>query len=129
MKSLCLLPLLILLAACASPREACERNAIRDYATVSALIVETRQNIERGYSIEKETRVTPRLKLCVANKLDKNVGVSFCNDYIEREVDKPVAIDLEAEQAKLKSLLKKQAELAARARRDQAICAAEYPDS
>lgn len=122
------LALLLPLVACTTPRDQCERNATEDLRIVSALIVETEQNIARGYAITREQVETPRLTFCYGGPLDSgDVGVGFCNEIVTKTVERPVAIDLDAEKAKLAALRKKQAELKARAAAALAACAAQYP--
>ena len=124
-----LLPLFLILAACATPRAQCEAKATRDLRTLDALIVETEQNIERGYALDREVTERPRLTFCYGRRIDgARVGMTFCNDTEVTVRDRPVAIDLRAERAKLASLREKRAEVARRTARALSACAARYPD-
>ncbi|KCV81225.1 hypothetical protein ATO10_13629 [Actibacterium atlanticum] len=125
------LALLIPLAACATPREKCEQDATQDLKVVSALIVETRQNIERGYAVKTEVRARSSITWCVGDTLgsDNNVALSWCSHNEPYEVDTPVAIDVSTETAKLKSLLKKRDALEVRAKQDLQNCASAYPEA
>lgn len=122
--------LLIPLVACSTPREQCEYNATKDLNVVSQLIVETRQNIERGYALEVEVRSRPYFTWCVGDTLDSNgnVMMSWCNRTETYETEKPVAVDIEAEKAKLQSLLKKRQSLKVSTRDALAQCAVTYPE-
>lgn len=125
------LALLIPLAACATPREKCEQNATQDLKVVTALIVETRQNIERGYAIKTEVRTRSNFTFCVGDRFggNNNVGLSYCNTTEPYEVETPTAIDVNAETAKLKSLMQKREVLEQQARQGLQSCAAAYPET
>ena len=119
---------LLALTACATPREACINDALRDVRIMDALVAETRANIDRGYALEERQDVRTIRDTCTGHTAD---GVEF--DYRCDKVDTfttlvPVAIDLKAEQAKLESLTARQAQN--RALSDQAIaqCIAIYPE-
>ena len=125
---LLLLPLLAL-AACATPLERCERAATEDLRVLDALIVETQQNIDRGYAVDQEIRESPYLRLCYGRSVDDGrLGMVFCNDRRTIVRDRPVAIDLDAERAKLASLKAKRSEVAQRAAVALASCHAPFPD-
>jgi len=133
MRHLALAPLLLLLAACATPRQQCERAATRDMGVVSSLIVKTQQNLARGYALKREVRTRSVLQFCYGNTLnddgDGYVGATFCNNTETYTVETPVAIDVTAEQAKLRSLKAKLVELQQRSAQQLAACAAQYPDA
>lgn len=122
--------ILLPLAACATPRQQCETAATEDLRVVSALIVEAEQNIARGYALETELVETPRLVFCYGGTThNRRVGASFCNRTVLDRREKPVAIDLKAEQAKLNDLRAKQALLKRQAAEALARCQAQYPDA
>ncbi|TCP62746.1 hypothetical protein EV663_1016 [Rhodovulum bhavnagarense] len=117
------------LAACASPREICERDALREIRVLDALIVETRQTLERGYALRREPYSRPRLELCQGATIGEDqLGVNFCNTTQIAYRDRPVAVDLEAEARKLKSLKKKRKTAAREAARRLAACRRQYPE-
>ncbi|MHC0052407.1 hypothetical protein [Actibacterium sp. D379-3] len=123
------LALLLPLAACATPRQQCERAATEDLQVVSALIVEIEQNLARGYAIDREVRERPHVQFCYGNhRDDDHVGIVFCNTTETYVVEKPVAIDVAAEQAKLTALQAKRTELKQQALQALAICDAKYPE-
>lgn len=122
--------ILLPLAACATPRQQCEITATEDLRVVSALIVEAEQNIARGYALETEVVETPRLVFCYGGTAyNRRVGASFCNQTVLDRREKPVAIDLKAEQTKLNDLRAKQALLKKQAAEALARCRAQYPDA
>lgn len=123
---LAILPLL-LLAACATPRQQCEQAATRDYRIVTHLIEETRQNIARGYAIRSEQRVSPTLSFCAGGIHDDHFGASYCSDVATYTVERPVAIDPAAERRKLRTLLERRRRLAIEAEVALADCAARLP--
>jgi hypothetical protein len=121
-----LLPL-ALLAACQSPREACIDNATRELRVMERLIAETRANITRGYAIREVQEIRTRPGRCTGTNADGSAFTFPCDqtDTITREV--PVAIDLNAERAKLDSLLERQAQMRRTSEAQVQACIAAYP--
>lgn len=117
-----LTPLLALpvLFGCASPQELCLAKATGDLRVIEALIGETEQNLARGYAIEKTPAVDTSLQLC----LNPDDAFLFCTSDQLTVVEKPVALDVPAERAKLASLRAKRTELSARAAPMAAECRA-----
>ena len=109
---LTLLPLAVL-SACATPQEACISNVNRNLATVSALADQTRANLNRGFAVEERQELRERRRLCERELPDGTTARTFCEEVevIDRTV--PVAIDLNAERAKLRSLEEREAQLRA----------------
>ncbi|APX89505.1 hypothetical protein BV394_07070 [Brevirhabdus pacifica] len=126
MRSLALLPLLGLLAACATPQQRCIAEGTKDLRVVRSLIDETRQNLDRGYAMTTETRVTPQFRVCTGTRAGV-AGVQGCWDNRVSEQRKPVSIDLAAERRKLEELERKERELARRAADRARQCQARYP--
>ncbi len=131
MSRLFLLALVPILAACTSPRQACESSALKDLQIIDALIAETEQNIARGYGIEVDTVRSPTFRYCLGRRSDgrTSVGVIFCNEPEYRNIERPVALDLAEEEAKLRSLKAKRPSVAKNAARALAACEAHYPES
>lgn len=105
--TLLMIPLLAL-AACATPREACINDAMRDVRILDGLIAETRGNINRGYALDERQDVRTIRQTCTGTTAE---GVEFryrCDRVNTFTTTVPVAIDLNAEQAKLTSLLQRQ---------------------
>jgi len=124
-----ILLLLLPLAACATPRQQCERAATEDLRIIDALIVETEQNIARGYRLERETHTRPRLTFCYGHhRYHDRFGLLFCDTTETVVTERPVAIDVREERAKLASLKEKRPEVARRAARDLAACRARFPE-
>ncbi len=95
------------LAGCATPEQACIRDATRELRVLDTLIGETRANLARGYAVQSESEPTLRLVLC--SKPDDHF--TFCTEPGLRSIRKPVAIDPETEQRKLTALMRKRQEL------------------
>lgn len=108
-RTLLLLPFLV--AACATPREQCISDVTRDLRTVSALVNETQANIQRGYALAETQELRTIRTNCTGTNADGSTFSFPCEETqtISREV--PVAIDLNAEQAKLVSLQERQSQL------------------
>ncbi len=126
-----LLLALLSLAACASPRQNCERSALEDLRNIDALIVETEQNLARGYAYETETVRSGGFTYCLGQRTGgrHSAGVVFCDRPDYRTRDRPVAIDLKAERAKLASLKAKRPQIASLAAKTVASCRLRYPES
>lgn len=125
------LSVLPLLAACGTPQEQCINRNTRDLRTVEKLITEVQGNLARGYAIEEYTIVVPVWRQCVVPSADPTQPV-VTRPCMEDEVQsrtRPMAIDLNAERAKLESLFTKRDQLAQEAQGVIAQCKAQYPES
>ena len=112
---------LALLTACVEqPAQRCAPNETRELATVNQLIVETRENIERGYVLVREDSDIG-LNLCLGGRRS-NVGLGFCSNPASRT--HPEAIDKEIEIRKLDALLARRDALTARISALTAACPA-----
>ncbi|MEL6840765.1 MAG: hypothetical protein AAFP85_15865 [Pseudomonadota bacterium] len=122
-----LIPVLAL-AACATPREECIADATRDTRVLSNLINETEANLSRGYAIEERQEVRTRTRTCRGRNDDGDSFFFPCNETDTFTTTVPVAIDLNAERAKLVSLRERFA--ATKASSDQAVvqCIAIHPE-
>ncbi len=118
-----LLPLVLVLSACATPRERCMADATRELRTIDALIAETEGNIARGYAILREPAVRTTLVWCLA----PDDRITLCNRQEADVRERPVAIDRAEERRKLASLRERRAELLREAAAAQARCAALHP--
>lgn len=107
-RSLLLLPV-VLLTACGTPQERCISRETRDLRVVENLIVDTRRNLERGYAMEEYTVIVPEWEQCEQrfDKDGKPLPPRMCLENREETRTRPMAIDLNAESAKLESLLAK----------------------
>jgi len=127
MRQFLLLLLVPLVAACATPREACEARATKDLRVLNRLIAETRANVDRGYALEKETYVATGFRMCVQTDND-TVHTVWCRHPETRTRTKQVAIDPAAEQRKLRNMIVKRDQLEREARAQVAACQRAYPE-
>jgi hypothetical protein len=111
MKHLIALSTVTLLIACASPVEQCKRKATQDLSIVRALIADTQATLERGYAIETETRTVLYTDFCLGHGRQQG-GFHFCTRAQPVQSRKPVAVDLNVERAKLRTLQRKEKQLA-----------------
>jgi len=123
MKRLLFLPL-ILLTACATPREQCINAATKDIRILDRLIAESEATIRRGYGYDTETYTTFDWVVCGRRK---NGSFYYCWEPEDRTRRVPVAVDLTAEQRRLESMVRKRAELAREVAPKLAACNAAYP--
>lgn len=129
MKRLILVPLL-LLAACGTPQEQCISANTRDLRVVERLIRETEGNLARGYGYVTVTEYESDWVDCTPDPSEANPNPSqqLCFDRVPVSVRKEVALDLNAEAAKLESLKAKRASLSRAAESVVAQCKAKYPE-
>ncbi|WP_296423150.1 hypothetical protein [Yoonia sp.] len=106
-RAIFILPLLVLVA-CATPREACINDAIRDVRILDALIVQTRGNLARGYALEERQDVRTLRRTCRGRNEDGSTFIYRCDEVETFTTTVPVAIDLNAEREKLVSLEERQ---------------------
>jgi len=119
-----LLPIVLLLAACETPRQQCISTVSKDLRVIDRLITTTEGNIERGYAISRTREPDFRIQLCGS----PHDNFLFCNSHSTRLVSRPVAIDLEEETRILASLKKRRAEMTQKVQLQIASCAAHYPE-
>ena len=119
----------LLLAACASPQERCISDANRELSIITGLVNETRANIARGFAVGTEEDVIVRRGLCDGQTEDGVAIKVACDRTITRERRVPVAIDLNAERAKLASLVERQTELRTNLNNRVDQCRAQFPES
>jgi len=105
--------LLLPLAACANPHHTCEAQATRALTTVQTLIAQTETTIARGYAIERRSDTILYTDLCPDD--NGTVANSFCDRLHPVTTQVPVAVNLNAERAKLRDLKRKEAALAPKA--------------
>lgn len=121
------LALLPLLAACATPQEACLADVNRDQRVLNALVVETRGNLDRGFAIKSEQRFREVNDICKSRLPDGTEIRTACKRTEVRDIDVPVAIDLNAERAKLESLEERQLQMQVNAEAARRQCIAANP--
>ena len=122
---------LVALTACGTPQQRCIGAATRDMRVVDGLIAETEANLARGYAIEEVVQLRKEFVDCgipVPTPDNPYPQPEQCLQDVPYETRQPVAIDLNAEQAKLASLRSKRAEQGAEAAPRIAACEATYPE-
>ena len=122
------LALLPLLAACVTPREACIANAGSDLRVINSLIGTTRGNLARGFAIETQQKIREVSTTCATELPDGTIIRTECEKVAVRDVQVPVAIDLNAEHAKLSSLEERQRQLQINAEAVRQQCIAANPE-
>ncbi len=125
-----LIPALLALSACGTPQENCISGATRDMRVVDRLIAETERNLERGYAYETVTLSRTVWRQCgYRGRPGKPaMGPQMCLDDVDYTEQRPKAIDLNAESAKLASLKAKRAAQAKAAGSSIKACKAQYPE-
>lgn len=129
MRSLLLLALPLALAACATPRDRCIATATGQLRVINALVAETQGNIARGYAIEERQDLRTVRRFCDVRRDDGTIGRVGCDRTQVVTRDVPVAIDLNAEQAKLNSLLQRRALVEQQSQVALQQCVAAYPQT
>lgn len=117
----------VLLTACATPREACIADVTQEVRILDSLIAETRGNLSRGFAIEEREEIRTRNTFCTGRNEDGSTFRFRCEetDTVTRRT--PVAIDLNAERAKLASLEERQQQNRINAQSGIAQCEARFP--
>jgi hypothetical protein len=125
-----LFPALLILVACGTPQEQCIAGNTRDARVVTQLIAQTEANIARGYALETVVELDMEFVDCTPLPTKKNPDPrrKMCLEDVPSEVERPVAIDLNAERAKLASLHQRQAEQMSQAGAIVTQCRALYPE-
>lgn len=118
---------LVALAACATPREQCINEVSRDTRVLSALINQTERNISRGYALEQRQDVRTVRGTCRGRNEDGTDFFFRCDETDTINTTVPVAIDLNAERAKLASLKERFAQTQPAANQAIAQCIAVHP--
>ncbi len=120
----------LVLVACGTPQEQCIATATRDMRVVDRLIAETQGNLDRGYSYEEQTVYVPKWVDCGPRPTADNPTPErrMCLEDVPQTTQKAVAIDLNAEAAKLAGLKTKRAAQSKAAAGAIAQCKAQYPE-
>lgn len=123
--------LFLALAACGTPQEQCINTVTRDLRVVDQLIAETQTNLNRGYALEDVTTYRPVWRDCgpppAPKKGEKPQPPRLCLDDEAVTVQRPQAIDLDAESHKLATLQAKRKQLANQAEASVNACRTQYP--
>lgn len=120
--------ILLSLTACGTPQEQCIGAATRDMRVVDRLIAEVQGNLARGYAYENVTVYRPEWLDCTprATETTPNPAPKLCFDDVPQTVRQAVAIDLNAEAAKLTGLKQKRGLQAAASAGAVAQCNARF---
>ncbi len=126
------------LAACATPQEACIAEATRELRTLDRLIAETERTIARGYALDRVETVEPQWLPCrdrprVITRPDGTQivvdgEVYYCWRSVAVTKERPRAIDIAAERRILASTRAERARKAREVERAVAACRARYPE-
>ena len=130
MRPILLLAPLALLAACGTPQERCIQRETRDLRILDRLIGETRTNIGRGYALQDYTVTVTDWEPCPAqfDSTGKPLPPRMCLEDREVTRTRPVAIDLNAETAKLESMLARREQMAREVEPAIALCRSQHPE-
>lgn len=125
--------ILVLIAALAavgacSKRDMCISEARSELRTLTELTEQVRGNVVRGYAIGTEEELIERKYRCKVKQDDGSEMTQICTDVDTITRKYPVAIDLNAEKAKLASLEQRLAKARAQANQATAQCRAMYPE-
>lgn len=128
MKRLCLSALL-LLTACATPQQQCVDTATRDLRVIDSLIAETEGNLARGFAYVETTTFTPTMQFCGGGWGGNTIGFGTQMCWVNQPtpIQQPVAIDVNAEKAKLNSLRQRRVQQERAAQAALAQCQAQFP--
>jgi len=118
------------LTACATPQQQCIGQVSRNLVVVDKLIAVTEGNLARGYAIVDAPSTHPEFVDCTpeATVAHPNPRPRQCLVDVADTVQRPVAIDLNAEAAKLASLRAKRAQLATSTNASIVACQRQYPE-
>lgn len=128
MRSALLMLPLAALAACATPQEQCISDATRELRTINRLVNETERNLTRGYALETVQEVRVVESICRGENEDGSTFTFECEETRTIDRQRQVAIDLDAERAKLNSLRERQARMQRQAESGVNQCRALYPE-
>lgn len=130
MKRILITGLMVALAGCSTPQQQCVSSVTRDLRVVDRLIAQAEGNLARGYAYQTLIETRPAFVDCTPDPTaaDPDPSRQQCLVNEERAVSSPVAIDLNAEAAKLASLRAKRAEQSTAATAAVAACQRQYPE-
>lgn len=119
---------LALLAGCLSPQESCISQVSRNLRVLDTLIAETQGNLARGYALAEEQEVVTVRATCTGIDSTGGTFEYTCPQTETVSHTVPVAIDLDAERAKLGSQQRRRAEQASATQAAIRNCRAQYPE-
>lgn len=116
------------LAACASPRDQCLKDANRGLSTLDRLIAKTQGNINRGFAIAEVQDIRVFTSTCVGTNED---GTRFripCDETETFTRQEPVTINIAEERVKLAQLQERRANMTRAAQARIQNCVATHPE-
>jgi hypothetical protein len=118
------------LASCGTPQQQCIGQVSRNLSVVDRLIAEIEGNLARGYAFARTTETHPKFVDCTPDPTPEvpDPKPRQCLVNVDETVTRPVAIDLQAEAAKLASLKAKRSQLASSTAQAIAVCQQQYPE-
>lgn len=126
------LAIALVLAACATPQEACINRALREVRTLDRLIAEQRETLARGYALVERTEWRWDWQICdpgtPATATTPATPPRWCWEREPVTVTDRVPIDPPAEQRKLDGLIDRRGQEARAAERAVADCRARHPE-
>ena len=122
MTKFALLPLLLTLAACATPQEVCVNRALAEVRAIEFRIATVSRNIDRGYAVHRSRN--PRVGVVACSGGD---NFRICQKISDGPRETPVAIDVADERRKLAELQARLADARARAAANVAACRVANP--
>ncbi|SEM74525.1 hypothetical protein SAMN04488003_10452 [Loktanella fryxellensis] len=128
MRFLIALSPLVLLAACATPQQQCLSNVTQDLRVNAFLIAQTQANLDRGFAIDRQQRVSRGFDMCRERNRDGSIDTRLCPVQKVRTVNVPQAINLTVERDTLNQLLATRANLERRTAAATAQCRTLYPE-
>ena len=128
MRSFMILAPFALLAACATPQQQCLDTVAQELRVNTFLIAQTQANLDRGYAIDRQQRVSRGFDMCRERDANGEVSTTLCRTTQVRDVNVPQAINLEVERDTLDQLLARRAVLERQATAAAAQCRALYPE-
>lgn len=130
MKRFLVISVVLTLTACATPQEQCLGQVTHNLGVVDKLIAETERNLARGYAFADVVETRPDYVDCTPEPTPDrpNPRPRQCLVDVAQTVSRPVAIDLNAEAAKLASLKAKRNQLATQTSAAIAACQRQYPE-
>lgn len=117
-----------LLAACATPQQQCLTRVTEDLRVNAFLIQQTQGNLDRGFALDQQQRVTTRPDFCRVRTETGDVKTTFCRQTVVKNIDVPKAINMNVERDTLNQLLATRAILEKQSAAAVAQCRALYPE-
>lgn len=115
-----------LLSAC-TERDMCLGRIDSELSTLRNLASTTQGNIDRGYALSESRKVSEHKYPCTVPQPDGSTVHQICTELVTTTEKTPVAIDLNAERAKLASLQQRIAAETRRVEQARSQCYAAYP--